>query len=255
MKPQIASPNSARMMTKLAAVALLLGLCVPADAAVIALYDAEGGPDGDFNTTAFDSKDLAASTDATRLSQGGGITGGGAGVIIGSAAANAAFGPIFQPSDSQEPGFNLAHANQGSQAAAAGAGDFISFQILSNGNSVAYDSVSFFMDKAGGGQGQIDVAYTIDGGSEVFVEQNIVPPNNNAPVAFKAIDFVDFTTALDVTWTFYLYAAGTNNAGIRFDDITLNGVVAGGSGGDIPAPAALPAGLALIGALAARRRR
>jgi len=48
---------------------------------------------------------------------------------------------------------------------------------------------------------------------------------SNASVALQTIDFADFTTAENVTWTFYLYGAAGTTHGTRFDDITLNGQV------------------------------
>jgi hypothetical protein len=49
---------------------------------VLALYDAETGIDGDFDTSAFDSADSDPETDALRLAHGGSLTGGGAGLFV-----------------------------------------------------------------------------------------------------------------------------------------------------------------------------
>lgn len=181
---------------------------------ILAHYDAQAGTNGDFNTIAFDSIDTDTSTTATRLAQGGSLTGGGASAFV---LANA----IFNTSPSGSPGYNLADVDTANQATAATAGDYFSFTIQSGGTDVTYESLAFHSDQFGTG-GQLDVSHTI-GGIETFILQNFNPPPSNANVTLHTIDFPDFATSDDVTFTFYLYAASANNYGTRFDDITLHG--------------------------------
>ena len=189
---------------------------------VLALYDAEEGSNGDFNTGAFDSVDSDATTTATRLMQGGSLTGGGAAAFV---LANA----LFDSSDSGSPGFNLADVATASQATAATAGDWFAFTLQSGGNSVTYERIDFFTDQYGS-SAKIDVSYRI-GVSETFILQDFVPPGGNVAVALQSVDFPDFTTDQEVTWTFYLYGASASNYGTRFDDITLVGT-SGATSGD-----------------------
>ena len=198
------------------------GLLQESSSVVLARYDAQTGLNGNFNTTAFDSVDSDPLTTATRLIQGGSLTGGGSNLYI---LANA----LFATSGSGSPGFNFAGVATASQSAAATAGDFFSFTVQSGAASMTYESLSFFADQFGT-TGKIDISRTI-GGTETFIQQGFTPPGSNANVALQNIDFTDFTTAENVTWTFYLYGAtGTSPAaslhGTRFDDITLNGLPA-----------------------------
>lgn len=182
---------------------------------ILARYDAQTGTNGDFNTDSFDSVDTDPSTAATRLAQGGSLTGGGASAFVLSNA-------LFDSSESGSPGFNLADVATADQAAAAAAGDHFSFTIQPAGSEVVYETLTFYSNQFSTGAA-VDISYTIGAGSEVFVTQGLVPTAGNAPVTLESIDFPDFSTSENVTWTFYLYGAGATNYGTRFDDITLTG--------------------------------
>ena len=54
----------------------------------------------------------------------------------------------------------------------------------------------------------MDVSYTIGTDAEVFVVQELAPTGGNEAVTLERIDFPDFVTDEEVTWTFYLYASG-----------------------------------------------
>ncbi|MEP4077267.1 sialate O-acetylesterase [Haloferula sp.] len=182
---------------------------------ILAHYDAETGLNGNFDTTAFDSVDTDPNTTATRLAQGGSISGGGSDAWVLSNA-------LFNPSPSGSPGFNFADVATADQAAADTAGDSFSFTIQSAGHAVTYESLSFYADQFGT-TAKMDVSYAVGASSEVFIIQNLVPTTGNNPVTLEEIDFSDFTTTEDVTWTFYLYGASASNQGTRFDDIILAG--------------------------------
>lgn len=187
---------------------------------VLALYDAQTGINGNFNTNAFDSVDSEDTTTATRLSQGGSLTGGGSSVFVLSNS-------LFDSSNSGSPGFNIADVNTATQAAAATAGDWLSFTLQANGNSVTYERIDFHSDQFSNGA-KIDVSHTI-GTTETFVLQNFVPTGGNTAVTLRSVDFPDFSTDQNVTWTFYLYGAPASNYGTRLDDITLYGASSGGN--------------------------
>ncbi|MDF7799266.1 sialate O-acetylesterase [Pontiellaceae bacterium B1224] len=181
---------------------------------VLALYDAETGGNGDFNTEAFDSVDTEAGTTASRMFQGGSLSGGGSSsYVLGNG--------LFDASASGSPGFNLADVNVASQSAAATAGDWFAFTIDPEGSSVDYSSLSFYTDQASSG-GKVDVSYTT-GTTETFILQSYSMAEDNASVELIDVDFDDFSSSNIVTWTFYLYGTPDYRHGIRFDDITLYG--------------------------------
>ncbi len=182
---------------------------------ILARYDAQAGINGDFDTGAFDSVDTDTNTSASRLTQGGSLTGGGAGLFILDNS-------LFDPSESGSPAYNLADVSGSSQSSAASAGDYFSFTVASTSGEVAYQSLTFYANQYGAG-GKVDISYAIGAGSEVFVAQGLVPTTGNTAVTKQAIDFADFSTAEDVTWTFYLYGASNASYGTRFDDLTLIG--------------------------------
>ena len=187
------------------------------DDGTFVLYDAQSELNGDFNTVAFDSTDTHSVSNAARMTQGGSLTGGGAGLFILNRESDKA---LFDGhSDSGWPGFNFGDVDTADQAAAAAAGDFFSF-VVGVSESVTYESLSFFSNQFST-SGQVDVSYRIGSGSEVFVVQGLTPAISNAPVALEEIDFPDFSTMEDVTWTFYIYNSGGAGFGIRFDDIKL----------------------------------
>lgn len=193
----------------------LEGTTTTEEATILAHYDAQTSLNGDFNTNGFDSIDTDPGTTATRLMQGGGLTGGGSSAFI---LANA----LFDTSSSGSPGFNLAGIATTNQTTAAAANDSFSFTIQSAGTAVTYESLSFYANQFGT-TAEVDVSYTIGANSEIFITQNLIPTTANNPVTLEELDFADFTSTEDVTWTFYLYGASASNQGTRFDDIKLAG--------------------------------
>ena len=194
------------------------------EAEVIASYDAQTGSDGvavtTFNNVAFDSVDTASGSTSSRLVQGGSLSGGGAGVLVLN--RNAADAVFFDGhSRSGAPGFNFGGVDGADQAAAASNGDYFAFTSASS-EPLSYSSLSFFADQFGTTT-QVDVSYRIGTSPEVFIAQGFTPTGNNGPVIEEVIDFPNFTTSEDVTWTFYLYGAAASNQGVRFDDIVLFG--------------------------------
>lgn len=192
---------------------------------ILALYDAETGLNGDFNTTAFDSVDTDSSTTALRLAQGGSLTGGGANLFVLNRESDKVF--FDGHSSSGWPAFNCSGVATASQTAAATAGDFFSFTVQPGGLNATYQGLSFYANQFGT-TAKVDVSYTIGAGSEVFVARNLVPATSNAPVTLASIDFPDFTAAENVKWTFYIYGAADVNHGVRFDDIRLAGYSSAG---------------------------
>ncbi|MGJ8643637.1 MAG: sialate O-acetylesterase [Luteolibacter sp.] len=182
-------------------------------AASLAFYGLEGATGGEFDTASYDSTDSELTTTATRLFQGGGLTGGGSNSKIINNA-------LFEPSQSGNNGLNLAGVDE----AVANSADSFGFTVQSNGQDVTYQEISFYQDQNSTG-GKVDITYKIGGGAEqVILTGESLSPNNVA-VSKKTVDFPDFITTTDVTFTFYLYGAATNNAGSRFDDIELKGSV------------------------------
>ena len=187
---------------------------------VLALYDAETGLNGDFNTTAFDSVDTDPHTTALRLAQGGSLTGGGANLFVLNRESDKVF--FDGHSSSGWPAFNCSGVATASHAAAATAGDFFSFTVQPGGLNTTYQSLSFYTNQFGT-TAKVDVSYKIGAGSEVFVARNLVPTAGNAPVTLATIDFPDFTSVDNVRWTFYIHGAADVSHGVRFDDIRLAG--------------------------------
>lgn len=189
----------------------------PSLAQTLANYDAQAGLNGDFDTTAFDSVDANTKTTAGRMSQGGSLTGGGASLFILNRAQDRIY--FDGHSDSGSPGFNFGGVNEADQAAAATAGDYFEFTLQAH-ESLSYDSLTFFANQFST-SGKVDISYTIGTAQEIFVLQGLTPTTGNAPVTKETVDFPNFSTSEDVTWTFYLYNSGGSNNGIRFDDIQL----------------------------------
>lgn len=187
---------------------------------VLALYDAETGINGNFNTSAFDSVDTDPETNASPLAQGGSLTGGGASLFVLNRGGDKVY--FDGHSNSGWPAYNFADVITADQATAAGAGDSFSFIIQSSGANVTYESLTFYANQYGT-SAKVDVSYAIGAGSDVFIVQDLVPTTGNNPVTLERIDFTDFTTPDDVTWTFYLHSAASVNEGTRFDDIKLFG--------------------------------
>jgi hypothetical protein len=180
----------------------------------LAFYGFEGAIGGDFDTASYDSTDTESSTTATRLSQGGGLTGGGSNSRIINHT-------LFAPSQSGNNGLNLA----GVEMAAANSADRFSFTVQSNTKDVSYQSISFYQDQNQSGA-KVDVTYQLGAGRKqtILTAADLTP--NNGDVTQTTIDFPDFTTSADVTFSFYLYGAANANYGSRFDDIELLGTVA-----------------------------
>ncbi len=193
----------------------------PSSPGVLALYDADTGLNGNFDTSAFDSVDTSPDTTATRMTQGGSLTGGGASLFILNRESDKVY--FDGHSGSGWPAFNFADITTADQASASGAGDTISFTTQSTGTDVTYEAISFYANQFGT-TAQLDLSYTIGTGSEVFVRQNLVPATGNVPVTLEEIDFANFSTAENVTWTFYFYGASATNHGTRLDDIKLTGL-------------------------------
>jgi len=211
--------------------------------ATIAVYDFNG-PDGNFNTTAFDSRDTDPFTAASRLSQSGGLTGGGANAFI---VTNA----FFHPTDSGSPGLNVAGVNQGTPT------EFFSFTTAPEPGtaSVTYEDLSFFGNGYSASP-KVSVGVVDGTGSEQTLAASISLPGNNAAAQLISVDLPDFTSANVVEWRFYPFGASASNHGIRFDDITLNGAV--NPSAVIPEPLTMLAvGLSItgLGGYVRRRRR
>ncbi|MGJ8657348.1 MAG: sialate O-acetylesterase [Akkermansiaceae bacterium] len=187
----------------------------PAGTTTLALYDAETGNSGDFNTDAFKSVDTETFTAASDLTQGGGLTGGGAGFVFTHS--------LLDPSDSGSPGFNFANANQANRTAASTNNHTFSFNINPSSNSIKYEELNFFSNQFGS-TARLDISYKIGNQNEVFITETLIPASN-AAVEKETINFTDFTTTETVTWKFYLYGASLVTHGTRFDDIKLLGTV------------------------------
>ena len=182
---------------------------------VLALYGSGTGPDGAFNTVAFDSVDIDGLTTASRLSQGGSLTGGGSNVFF---LRNA----VYDTSASGSPGFNVGSVTTANREAASTAGDFVRFTVQTVGNlPTLYQRLSFYGDQFGT-TARVAVSYEVLG-VETFVIEDSRLAGSNADVELVEIDFPDFSTAEDVVWTLYFYGAAAANHGSRFDDLTLFG--------------------------------
>jgi len=184
---------------------------VRTQAAVLALYEFNGA-NGNFNTTAFDSTDADTDTTAWRLTQSGGLTGGGAGKFILSNA-------VFNASNSGQPGLNAANVNQSSPTR------YIQFQVAPEGGvaGVKYESLSFFTDTWSSGGAHASVRVLDGAGPEQVLAASISIPGGSVPVELRTLDFPDFTSSNTATWRIYFWGTSASNYGTRFDDITLIG--------------------------------
>lgn len=188
----------------------------------IAFYGAEGPVgNGNFNTSSFDSTDGDPLTDASRLSQGGNLNGGGANSFV----LNNTF---FTPTISGNNGFNLAGITSNTQTLASSGGHYIQFTIQAHNETVDYESLSFYSNQSSSGT-FVDVGYTVGADPEVMVLTGHTPTLGNATVTKTNIDFPNFSTSQDVVWRFYLYGTAPTNHGVRFDDIDLKGSTSSGS--------------------------
>ncbi|CAA6690035.1 MULTISPECIES: sialate O-acetylesterase [unclassified Lentimonas] len=178
-----------------------------------AYYGLEGEIGGYFDTVSYDSIDLNTATSASRLSQGGGLTGGGSDSRIINNG-------IFEPSNSGDNGLNLGGATETSRSAAITAGDFFSFTVTST-ELTNYEKLVFYANQFSK-TAKVDITYRIGGGNEQDILVDYSPTKNNAKVTEYTVDFPDFTSNQEVTFTFYLYNSSAENYGIRFDDIKLH---------------------------------
>lgn len=190
----------------------------------MAFYDLNG-PNGNFNTTAFDSRDVDSNATAGRLSQSGGLTGGGANTFVLAHS-------LFDSSNSGSPGMNVAGVNQGS------ATEYFSFTTARELGtaSVTYEDLSFFGDTYSSGGAQVSVRMVDGAGGEQVLAASIALPGGNAPVELRTVDFPDFTSSNVVEWRLYPFGTSDPTHGVRFDDITLHGQ-ANFQTGEIPEPA------------------
>ncbi|MBK1831422.1 hypothetical protein JIN77_11840 [Verrucomicrobiaceae bacterium R5-34] len=179
----------------------------------IAFYGAEGATGGDFDTASYDSVDAEPDTQASRLSQGGGLTGGGANLRIINNG-------IFSPSSSGNNGFNLAGCTEASRQAAITAGDYFSFTISGTGQEITYDQLVFYANQFES-TAKVDITYRIGTGAEQDALVDYSPAAGNVNVTEVTVDLPDFTTSEDVTFTYYLYLSAEESHGIRFDDIAV----------------------------------
>lgn len=223
---QIAYPSScvpaptwgvARFL-RLACAALLMSVDAwhgSASATVLALYDFEYGTPGrinSFNHPDFDSVDSEPSTDASRLFRGPGLNGGGSGHLLSNA--------LFDPSDSGSPGLNVANVMALSYAAANSEGDYFEFTITPlTGRAYVYHSLSFFTDSYNAEP--VSIYLSRDG---QLLGSTLTPAGTNAPVEKRLIDFSNFVSTDPVTFHITIFGASSSLYGVRFDDITLNGV-------------------------------
>ena len=177
----------------------------------VAIYDFDG-PNGNFNTTAFDSRDVDPSTSASSLSQSGGLTGGGANTFI-QATNNA-----FNTSNSGPAGLNVAGANDSTPT------DYFSFITgpEAGAASVTYEDLSFFANTYGG-SASVSLRMVDGTGPEVSLAEALAVPGGNADVELFSIDFLDFTSSNLVEWRLYPYGTSDFIHGVRFDDILLHG--------------------------------
>ena len=71
---------------------------------------------------------------------------------------------------------------------------------------------------------KVDITYSIGAGAEQDVLVGYSPTGSNVNVTEKTVDFIDFTTDQNVTFTYYLYNNSAENNGVRFDDVALHSV-------------------------------
>ncbi|BDS06102.1 hypothetical protein NT6N_11420 [Oceaniferula spumae] len=192
---------------------------------VIAFYGAEGSTGGNFDTASYDSTDSDPDTTASRLSQGGGLTGGGANMRIINNA-------IFAPSSSGNNGFNLAGCTEASRMAAISAGDYFSFTVTGSGQDTTFDKLLFFSNQFAT-TAKVDITYRIGTEAEQDILVDHAPTGGNVNVTEVTAEMPDFTTNENVTFTFYLYNSSDVSHGVRFDDITLHAVNSSANGGKV----------------------
>ncbi|MDB4419072.1 sialate O-acetylesterase [bacterium] len=176
----------------------------------IAFYGMEGATGGNFDSASYDSTDSDPLTTASRLSQAGGLSGGGSNNRIIS-------NTFFGPSISGNNGLNL-----GDIVGAKNNAKRFSFTLQPNGAPITYRDLSFFHNQFGT-PAKIDLTYQIGAAPEQAILTAFTPTTGNTTVTQAMVDFPDFITSEVVTFHFYLYNTGLAAHGIRFDDISLQG--------------------------------
>ena len=226
-------------MTKLTQLGITLLCTIPfaVSADVIALYDFQAGGSGDAlaGQPGLSSVDTEPNSVATVLTSSS-LDGGGAGNI---------FNGVQTGSTSGQP-----LTNWGNGHLAEGSANFAQFTTTpSPGIEITYDSLSLFHG-AFNLTPKFKITYAIGGGADIVALGTTAhTANNAAALTFKQEDFADFTTNETVIWKIHVFDADAANTGSRFDDITINGIVA------VPEPASAALfGLAGV-ALALLRRR
>ncbi|CAA6680235.1 MULTISPECIES: sialate O-acetylesterase [unclassified Lentimonas] len=190
---------------------------------VIAFYGLEGEIGGNFDTASYDSPDSNTTTSASRLSQAGGLTGGGTNSRIINHS-------LFSPSISGNNGLNLGGCTETSRSAAITAGDTFSFSITATGDTT-YEKLVFFANQFST-SAKIDITYRIGAGSEQDILIDYSPNPGNSNVSEVTVDFPDFNSNQEVTFTYYLYNSSAENYGVRFDDIALHATTTSGNDDD-----------------------
>jgi hypothetical protein len=210
------------------------------NAAVVALYDFEGGGSGNLfaGQAGLNSADTELNSTATILTTGGpqGLDGGGANNIFNGAQPGGGSGA---------PNSNWGNGNN-TQANA----NFAQFTITPEpGQQILFESLSLYHGSFNA-SGSVRITYSVGGAAEV----EALPPLANSaadgqPLTFFSEDFADFTTAETVTWRIYVFGTTDPNIGTRLNDITINGTVT-----PIPEVSSLLLSVLGLGFLARRRR-
>ena len=226
-------------VTSLMTVGASLSVFQPTSAAVVALYDFQGGGSGDTfaGQAGLNSVDAETNSTATGLVSTG-LDGGGATNIFSTAQPGSASG--------------TPHSNWGNGGLAEGSANFASFTTSPTaGFQITYESLSLYHG-AFNNTPKFKITYAIGAGPDTVAlatTSHTTGVGNGATLEFKTSDFADFTTDQTVTWKIFIFDANDNNTGTRFDDITINGSVT-----LIPEPGTL-ALLGLGGLFVAQRRR
>jgi len=180
---------------------------------VIAHFSGQGNQNSNFNSTSFNSIDTANQLITTRLTQGGGLTGGGAALFLLTRDSTL-------NSDSGAPAYNFGSVTGSNRAQSITNGDFFSFTVQSNNINVEYETLSFFSNQFDLDT-KMDISYSIDN-QETFIVEGFIPPTADQVISKQTFDFQNFTSNKVVTWNIYLYGSNNENFGTRIDDLILN---------------------------------
>ncbi len=241
----------------------LLALGTSASADVISNFTFTGPPwtaqkEADFPTFAANAPSVDTDANSvTSILSNSGHTGGGYmsfyirdidGGTVGVADANDFL--IFSATDTPGVGMNVGLSN------ATVPTNYFSFTVTPDaGFQTTFDSVSLYT-KVTGTSDQYNVEIRAwDGSSETslgLVNRTSPASPSNSPVVQDVIDFTNFTSASATEFRFYGYnATGGANAGVRYDDIIINGTTV-----VVPEPfSATLLGGGLVFALISRRRK